>query len=82
MFNESVGNRGLKNCSVSNSTINNTGVYGASYSGGGLVGIFNCDAEFSFENCTVSGNKLEGLHIFETYPEIASASIVEEPSAE
>ena len=82
VFNESVGNRGLKNCSVSNSTINNTGVYGASYSGGGLVGIFNCDAEFSFENCTVSGNKLEGAHIFETYPEIASASIVEEPSAE
>lgn len=68
VFNEEGGTRGLNNCSVSNSTINNTGVYGATYSGGGLIGMFYCDATFVIENCQVSNNTLEGQYIYEKYP--------------
>ena len=84
VINEEGGERAVINCSVLNSTIHNTGVYGSSYSGGGLIGMFNADdnATYKIEDCTVNGNTLQGQHIFETYPTVASASIVAEPSAE
>lgn len=75
VFNESEGERGLKNCSVSNTTINNTGVYGEVYSGGALVGMFNSNATFIIEGCTVSNNTLEGGYVYEKYP--ANESVIE-----
>ena len=76
VINETAGERNLTNCSVTNTTIHNTGVYGAVYSGGGLVGMFYTDnSTYKFTNCTVSNNTLLGEHIFEKYP--ANDSIVE-----
>ena len=76
VINETAGERNLTNCSVTNTTINNTGAYGAVYSGGGLVGMFYTDnSTYKFTNCTVSNNTLLGEHIFEKYP--ANDSIVE-----
>ena len=77
VINETGGVRELTKCMVSNSTINNTGVYGEVYSGGGLVGMFNADnATYKFGECAVSNNTLEGKHVFEMYP--ADDSIVNE----
>lgn len=69
VINESAGERVVEGCSVSNTTINNTGVYGASYSGGALVGMFYADnATYLIKGCTVSNNELLGNHVFEKYP--------------
>ena len=77
VFNESAGERGLKNCSVSNTTINNTGAYGEAYSGGALVGMFNSSATFTIEGCTVSNNTLVGGYVYEKYPADESVTIIE-----
>ena len=77
VFNESARARGLTNCSVSNTTINNTGAYGEAYSGGALVGIFNVTATFTIEGCTVSNNTLEGGYVYEKYPADESVTIIE-----
>ena len=71
VINETGGERSLVNCSVSNSTINNTGIYGANYTGGALVGIFNVngDVTYKFVGCSVSNNTLKGDFISEKYPE-------------
>ena len=74
VINETTGTRTLKNCSVKNSTVNNTGAYGETYSGGCLVGMFNCDATFVIENCKVENNTLLGLYTSEKYPENASVT--------
>ena len=77
VINESAGERVIEGCSVSNTTINNTGVYGASYSGGALVGMFNADnATYRIKGCTVSNNTLVGNHVFEKYP--ADENVIEE----
>ena len=77
VINESAGERVIEGCSVSNTTINNTGVYGASYSGGALVGMFNADgATYRIKACTVSNNELLGNHVFEKYP--ADENVIEE----
>ena len=69
VINESAGERNLTNCSVTGCTINNTGAYGESYSGGALVGMFNVDnATHLIKGCTVSNNTLLGDHVFEKYP--------------
>ena len=77
VFNESAGERGLKECSVIGTTINNTGIYGNSYSGGALVGMFNCAATFTIEECTVKDNTLVGEYIFEKYPADETVTIIE-----
>ena len=77
VFNESAGERRLENCSVSNTTINNTGAYGEAYSGGALVGIFNVNATFKIKGCTVSNNTLEGGYVYEKYPADESVTIIE-----
>lgn len=77
VINESAGERVIEGCSVSNTTINNTGVYGAAYSGGALVGMFNVDnATYRIKGCTVSNNTLVGNHVFEKYP--ADENVIEE----
>ena len=78
VFNEEGGERRLENCSVSNTTINNTGAYGEAYSGGSLVGIFNVNATFKIKGCTVSNNTLEGGYVYEKYPADKSVTIIEE----
>ena len=77
VINESASERNLTNCSVTGCTINNTGAYGADYSGGALVGMFNVDnATHLIEGCTVSNNTLEGSYVFEKYP--ANENVTEE----
>ena len=69
VINETAGERNLTNCSVTDCTINNTGAYGADYSGGALVGKFNCNnTTYTIEGCTVSNNTLMGAHVYEKYP--------------
>ena len=77
VINESAGERVIEGCSVSNTTINNTGAYGAAYSGGALVGMFNADnATYRIKGCTVSNNTLLGNHVFEKYPD--DENVIEE----
>ncbi len=77
VINETAGERNLTNCSVTGCTINNTGVYGEDYTGGALVGMFNCDnATYTIKGCTVSNNTLKGAHVSEKYP--ANEKVIEE----
>ena len=63
VFNESGGDRYVKNCTVKNTTVENTGIYGEGYSGALGAGIFNCNAAFYFENCVLENNKKEGQYV-------------------
>ena len=69
VINETGGERAVMNCSVTGSTIHNTGAYGADYPGGGIVGMLNADnATYKFINCTVSGNGMIGNYNYKMYP--------------
>ena len=72
VINEEGGTRAVRNCIVSTSTINNTGVYGSTYTGGGIVGLFNAgdNAVYEIVNCKVEDCKLEGGYIYEVSPEL------------
>ncbi len=64
VINESAGERKVENCVISNSTVNNTGNYGESYSGALVCGMFNAGAAtYRFTNCKYDGNTKEGNYV-------------------
>ena len=64
VINESAGERKIENCVVKNTTVNNLGSYGESYSGGLVCGIFNAgSATYHFNNCTLENNTKEGNYV-------------------
>ena len=64
VINESAGERKVENCVISNSTVNNTGNYGESYSGALVCGMFNAGAAtYRFTNCKYDGNTKEGKYV-------------------
>ncbi len=63
VINESAGDRKVENCVVKNTTVNNLGSYGESYSGGLVCGIFNAGATYHFNNCTLENNTKEGNYV-------------------
>ena len=68
VINESAGTRGVYDCSISNSTVNNTGIYGESYSGALVCGMINVDnSTIEFKGCTYEGNTKEGQFVGDLY---------------
>ena len=63
VINESAGERKVENCVVKNTTVNNLGSYGESYSGGLVCGIFNAGATYYFNNCILENNTKEGNYV-------------------
>ena len=64
VINESAGERNVENCVVKNTTVNNLGSYGESYSGGLVCGMLNADsATYRFNNCTLENNTKEGNYV-------------------
>ena len=64
VINESAGERKVENCVVKNTTVNNLGSYGESYSGGLVCGMLNAaDATYYFTNCKLENNTKEGNYV-------------------
>ena len=68
VINETSGTRGIYNCAVKNTTVNNTGAYGDVYSGALFCGMFNIsNSTVEFEGCTVENNTQEGKFVGDLY---------------
>ena len=68
LLNESTGTRGFYNCSIKNSTVNNTGSYGESYCGGLVCGMINIsNSTIEFEGCTIENCTKEGSYVGDLY---------------
>ena len=63
VINESAGERNVENCVVKNTTVNNLGSYGESYSGALVCGIFNAGATYYFNNCILENNTKKGSYV-------------------
>ena len=63
VINESAGERKVENCVVKNTTVNNLGSYGESYSGALVCGIFNAGATYYFNNCILENNTKKGSYV-------------------
>ena len=61
LLNETAGTRSFTNCKVTGCTINNTGIYGAAYSGAAVVGMININnSTVKFVGCEQTGNTFLG----------------------
>ena len=68
VLNESAGTRGCYKCSISNSTVHNTGIYGEPYSGALICGLINIsNSTIEFEGCTYEGNTKNGSYVGDLY---------------
>lgn len=68
VINESAGTREIVDCVVRNSTINNVGSYGESYSGAIVCGIINIEnSTVNFKNCIIENNIKEGNYVGDLY---------------
>ena len=64
VINEASGERKIENCTVKNTTVNNTGAYGEAYSGALVAGMFNAaNATYKFYNCTLQNNTKTGQYV-------------------
>ena len=55
-------------CSISNSTVHNTGIYGEPYSGALICGLINIsNSTIEFEGCTYEGNTKNGSYVGDLY---------------
>ena len=79
VMNESAGTRGFYNCSISKSTVNNTGAYGESYSAALICGMLNIEgATIEFEGCSYEDdNTKEGQFVGDLYYKDGGNNIVE-----
>ena len=68
VINESAGTRSIYNCSVKNTTVNNTGAYGETYSGAFICGMINIsNSTVEFKGCTYENNTKEGKYVGDLY---------------
>ena len=68
VINETTGERILKNCSVTKTTVNNTGAYGEAYSGALLCGMINIsNSTVKFVGCTQKDNTKLGNYVGDLY---------------
>ncbi len=79
VMNESAGTRGFYNCSISNSTVNNTGAYGEGYSAALICGMLNIEnATIVFDRCSYDDhNTKEGQFVGDLYYKDGGNNIVE-----
>ena len=79
VINESNGNRGVNNCSVCNTTVNNKGAYGEGYSGGLICGMINVNnATIEFKGNTYENNTKLGKYVGDLYYNAEGNTIVTE----
>ena len=77
VINETAGTRGVYNCSVKNTTVHNTGAYGAAYSAAlvcGMINISNSTVEFN--GCTLENNTKEGKYVGDLYYSVNGNQVV------
>ena len=68
VINETPGTREVKNCTVRNSIVNNTGLYGETYSGALVCGmIYISNSTVNFENCVLENNTKAGDFVGDIY---------------
>ena len=68
VINETAGTRGIYNCSVNNTTVNNTGDYGDVYSGALFCGMININnSTVEFEGCEYNNNTKVGKFVGDLY---------------
>ena len=68
VLNESAGERSFTNCKVDGCTVNNTGVYGESYSGALVCGMLNIsNSKVNFNGCQILNNTKEGKYVGDLY---------------
>jgi len=68
VLNESAGERSFTNCKVEGCTVNNTGVYGESYSGALVCGMLNIsNSKVNFNGCQILNNTKEGKYVGDLY---------------
>ena len=68
VVNESAGTRKIENCSVTGTTVYNTGAYGETYSGALICGMINIsNSTVEFNNCTYANNTKDGKYVGDLY---------------
>ena len=68
LLNESAGTRSFTNCTVTGCTVNNTGIYGESYSGALICGMINIsNSTVKFVGCELNNNTKEGEYVGDLY---------------
>ena len=79
VINEEAGKRGVNDCSVSNTTVNNKGGYGEAYSGGLICGMINVNnATIEFKGNTYENNTKLGKYVGDLYYNAEGNTIVTE----
>ena len=64
VINETAGTRKVENCKVEGCTVNNTGAYGAIYSGALVCGMINIsNSTVDFTGCSYNNNKKVGKYV-------------------
>ena len=64
VINETAGERNIESCTVKNTTVCNTDIYGAEYSGALVAGLLNvANATINFNNCTLENNTKRGEYV-------------------
>ena len=64
VINETAGERNIESCTVKNTTVCNTDIYGEEYSGALVAGILNvANATINFNNCTLENNTKQGEYV-------------------
>jgi hypothetical protein len=67
-LNEAAGIRSFTNCTVTGCTVNNTGIYGESYSGALICGMINIsNSTVKFVGCELNNNTKEGEYVGDFY---------------
>ena len=68
LLNETAGTRSFTNCTVTGCTVNNTGIYGESYSGALICGMINIsNSTVKFVGCELTDNTKEGEYVGDLY---------------
>ena len=79
VINETAGTRTIKDCKVNNTTVNNSGVYGESYSAALFCGMINiANSTVKFVGCEYANNTKDGKFVGDLYYNSNGCKIVVE----
>ena len=68
VINETAGTRTIKDCQISNTTVNNTGAYGEGYSAALICGMINVEnSTIVFDGCEYANNTKDGKYVGDLY---------------
>ena len=79
VINETAGTRGVYNCTVANTTVHNTGVYGEGYSAALVCGMINIsNSTVELKGNTLENNTKEGKYVGDLYYDANGNTVVVE----